>query len=254
MIAAYVEGEVTRSEGAAVEAQLAESPVARRTVARLREIAEGLAAPVPELERVDLVIPWSREATARGRGWSFVARPGMYAIAVAALVVLSVAVRKPASDEFRAKSAEPGERRGRWAGIRVYRVDASGKASPLGRGMRATDGLLFSYSNLGPLPFEHLMIFGVDAQHEVRWFYPAYDEEGTNPASIPIEKGDAEVALPDVVHHDLAPGPFAIHALFSQEPLHVLDVEARVREQPDPTEKLSFKDATEQIIMAMIAP
>jgi hypothetical protein len=268
MLAAYFEGEVTPSEGAAIEAELAESPRARRQLARLREIGEALAAPIPEIEKVDLVIPWKRAAAARSRsGWDGWPRiPGMLAVAAAIVAVTFAAVRRPEPDEFRAKSALGGNSRERWSGIRVYRVDSAGEATRLNDPLdskgearlndrfRVTDGLLFSYTNLGPRPLDHLMVFGIDAGGQVRWFYPAYDQEGTNPESIAIKKGDADVPLPDVVHHDFTPGPLAIHAVFTDRALRVLDVEALARERRDPMAPLPLDGAVEHVVAEVVEP
>jgi hypothetical protein len=254
MLAAYVEGEVTRSEGAAVEANLAESLLARQKVASLRQIGECLSAPISEIERIDLVVPWRRAPRVSSAAWHRLVRGASYALAVAAVAVVAIALRKPAAAEFRAKSAASGEHRERWAGIRVYRVDASGEATRLVDRVHAADGLLFSYSNLGPRPLGHLIVFGVDARHVVRWFYPAFDEEGTDPASIEIKKGDADVALPDIIHHDLPSGPLAIHAVFTNRPLHVLEVEALVRERSDPSAELSLPGAVEQVVTTRVEP
>src|SRR5580704_17556283 len=107
MLAAYLEGEVTPSERAAIETELDESPRARRRLARLREIGDALAAPIPALEKTDLVVPWKKAAATRARpGWNGWRRiPEMLAIAAAMVTVTFVALRRPADDEFRAKSA-----------------------------------------------------------------------------------------------------------------------------------------------------
>jgi beta-glucosidase len=43
--------------------------------------------------------------------------------------------------------------------------------------------LLFSYTNVGPAPFEYLMIFGIDARDDVHWFFPA--RESDSPTARP---------------------------------------------------------------------
>lgn len=255
MLAAYLEGEVTPSEGAAIEAELAESPQARRRLARLREIGEALAAPIPAIERVDLVVPWKRAIGRSHSTWDRWRRiPGVLAVAAAIAAVAFVAVRRPEVDEFRAKSALGGNSRERWSGIRFYRVDATGETERLIDRFRVADGLVFSYTNLGPQPFDHLMVFGVDASGAVRWFFPAYDREGTNPESIAIKRGDADMPLPDVVRHDFASGPLAIHAVFSDGALRVLDVEAAVREQRDPKAPLALGGAVDHVVAAVVDP
>jgi hypothetical protein len=119
------------------------------------------------------------------------------------------------------------------------------------------DGLLFSYTNLGNNPFVYLAIFAVDGRKNVRWFYPAYEIPGTNPASISIKRGLADVPLPDLVHQDWAPGPIAIHALFSYEPLHVQEVEAlleHVGSQQATREPLNVSGTLDQVTTAELVP
>ena len=53
-LTAYLEGEVTASERAAIEAELAESAEARRRLGQLRGLKSLLEAPATELETIDL--------------------------------------------------------------------------------------------------------------------------------------------------------------------------------------------------------
>jgi len=94
------------------------------------------------------------------------------------------------------------------------------------------DGLLFAYTNLGAQPFEHLMLFCVDAAGELHWFHPAYASEQENPRSIAIEAGQ-DLALPEVVWLDLPRGPLTIYAAFTRRPLDVWSVEAWFAAHPD---------------------
>src|SRR4051812_39760607 len=55
LLAAYVHGEVTRSEAMAVQHELARSPEARRRVQAMRDVGAALARPIPELESLDMV-------------------------------------------------------------------------------------------------------------------------------------------------------------------------------------------------------
>ena len=232
-LAAYLEGEVTPSEAAAVERLQAASVAARNHLAELRSIRDVLAEPSAATRAVDLVPSLARalEAPRRAAGArrSSLGR-GLAAAASIAVVVAGVG---PASRDagFRAKSAA---RRQRARALGRHPDLSSGPGQPAtacdGSNLRRRDGLLFSYTNLGARPFSHLMIFGIDARGEVRWFHPAYEQPGVNPGSIPVRRGDADVTLAEVVHHDLPPGPLAVHALFTARPLPVLEVEAAVRQ------------------------
>jgi hypothetical protein len=235
-LAAYIDGEVTRSEAERVEAEVATCAATQRRVAGLERIRDALASPVPELESTDLAAS-IREAIALkppARGWARARRwlaPACIAAAgmLAAVYGIRDAPSAPsqAGEEFRAKSARPEHgTAARWAGIQAYYVHSGHEPSRVSGRVPADAGLLFSYTNIGRRPFEFLMIFAIDARGEVHWAYPAYERAGTNPSAIRIEQGEAEKPLAEVIHLDLAPGSATLHALFMMRPLRVLDVEA----------------------------
>ena len=260
LLAAYLEGEVAASERAVIEAMLREDPRARRTLEQLRHIASSLAAPVPELESIDLAarvhaelarpVPAPPKRRASLLPWATV-------LAAAACVGLWWAggvAPEPAepSMEFRPKSAGSGlSDAQRWAGVQIHRAVTPTSLEALGPEMRADDGLLFSYTNIGPEPYPYLMIFGRDASGEVRWFYPTYEEAGTNPTSIAIESR-AHVSLGDVITHDYAPGTMVIHALFTRKPLSVVDVERWLRDKPSGLEQSPVDDASLQVVRVRV--
>jgi hypothetical protein len=229
-LAAYLEGEVTGSERDAVEQQLGESAAARRALDQLRDVKSLLEAPAPTLEGLELgprvsralKAPLPKPPSRIGKVWA----ASVAVMAACAALALLIAGRPSHDAEFTAKSSSralPDAKR--WAGVRVYRVAGQAAPEPLGESVSGADGLLFSYTNLGQQPFGYLMLFGVDAKGEVRWFYPAYDVAGENPQSIAVARGAADVALGELISHDFAPGPLAIYALFTSEPHHVLEVE-----------------------------
>jgi len=97
------------------------------------------------------------------------------------------------------------------------------------------------------------MIFAVDGSGQVRWFYPAYQQAGTNPASISIQ-ANANVPLAEVVRHPFAAGPAAFQALFSRRPLHVEEVEAWLARQPPANSALPWPETYRQIVMTSVDP
>jgi hypothetical protein len=256
-LAAYLEGEVTASEAAALEAQLAERPAARRRLAELREMGAALGQPVPELEAIDLAARVGRAIRSpapiprrRTPVWA-----GLLALGAAGAAA-AILVGSPRHDEFLARSAAAGSTDGeRWAGVQAYRVgEAAGAPRPLGEQMAAGDALVFSYTNLGPRPFAYLMIFAVDARGEVRWFQPAYETPGSDPPSIGVAAGQAEAPLGEVVRHDFAPGPLVIYAVFSRQPLHVRQVEAVVGGARGAPAGLPFEDTVVRRLSTQITP
>jgi len=235
-LAAYLEDEVTASEARAIEAALAGDAEARKRLGELRALGDALSAPLPELERVELTSRVRKALAEPAPSPSGRRRPRTWmlgaAAALAAAFALVVGARPERSQdaEFRAKSAAIAPNGARWAGIEVHRVDATGASERVRERLSPRDGLVFSYTNLGPAPFEYLMIFAVDAQGRVYWFYPAYEQAGTDPAAVAIQKRTSETRLPDVVHHDFAPGTLSIHGLFARRALRVSRVEAWIGE------------------------
>ncbi|MFZ5897019.1 MAG: anti-sigma factor family protein [Myxococcota bacterium] len=239
-LAAYLEGEITASERAGIEAELRDSADARRTLDQLQNVKNLLATPAVDLESIDLASrvraavrhPAGGRKAARRQRWSPLWLGGLAACVGGVLFI----VARPNDDaEFRSKAnATISSEGNRWAGIQVYRVSDGGAPERLSARMAPHDGLLFAYTNLGKQPFNYLMIFAVDAANQVRWFYPAYETVGTNPKSIAIERGRANVALGDLVQHDLADGALTLYALFTKEPASVLEIEAWVKEHGRP--------------------
>lgn len=258
MLAAYLEGELTPSEKAMIDAEIADSTAVRRRLERLCAIRDALCRPASGLGEVDLVpdirraieaprpaAPWRRGL----RSWY----AGLVAVASCMLVLGGAMLLRPASSEFRPKSGAAAEGRERWAGIQVYRVDDGHAPERVARELSAGDGLLFSYTNLGRDPFDYLMVFGVDARGEVRWFYPAYVQEGTNPTSIRIGRRHSNVPLPELIRHAWPPGPLAIHALFTGSPLAVLQVEALLRQPHRGDEPLSLPGASDHVVRVTVS-
>ncbi len=263
-LAAYLEGALTQSEARTLEAQLAQSTDAQRALAELSAIRDGLSAPIPELENVDLRAsvrraveePATRSVRPKEVRW-YAWSASAAALVAAAYVVMLARAPRVATDhtEFRAKPATtaPADP-ARWSGIRAYRVRGEEPPTPLAGALSTHDGLLFSYSNLGDDPFKYLMIFAVDGAKQVRWFYPAYQVPGTNPSALAIESGQSERVLPEVVEHDFARGPLRIFALFMDEPLSVSDVEARVSQLKTTRIDWPTSRVRVQSIEAVVAP
>jgi hypothetical protein len=237
----YLLGEMTRSESEDAERAIADSRRLQARVAELRAMMDELARPPEWVARADLVgevrtrMARPREVPARRRGWVL----GGMAVAAAALAILFVrgSVARDGSG-FRVKgsaAADPD----RWVGIELSRGDAR----PIAPGQRLSAGeLMVRYTNLGPAPFDYLMVFAVDAAGQVAWFYPAYERAGTDPAAIRIERGAA--LLPDLIRHEFAPGRLTVCGLFLRRPLTVGKVEAALAgRQPAPGERLRFSDA-----------
>jgi hypothetical protein len=159
-----------------------------------REIQTVASAPAPRRWRLPLVL------------------------AVAAVLAIVVSPRSQPVPRGGAGALAPA--------LHVFRA-VGGSVEPVGAQLRAADGLLFAYSNPG-VAYSHLMVFALDGQQRIYWFYPAYERPGEDPAAVPIAQGRSGVELSEVIHQELAPGPVRLFALFLPRAERVLAVEAAV--------------------------
>ncbi|HWM88948.1 MAG TPA: hypothetical protein VNO33_24020 [Kofleriaceae bacterium] len=231
----YLLGEMTRSEIEETERLIADSRRTGQRVAELREMMDDLRQPPEWADSVDLVGEIgarlarkpgraAREIGARRRRWAIGGGATALAAAAAVLLVMRPGEPDPLPGEVRPKAAAPPGDPDRWVGIQLARP-RDGAPEVVEAGDRLAAGeLQVSYTNLGTQPYSHLMVFAVDRAGQVRWLYPAYEVEGTDPHAIPIASG-AGVLLPDLVEHEFARGRLAICGLFLRRPLGVGQVE-----------------------------
>lgn len=254
-LAAYVGGALESQERSAVEGALRDDPEARRRVAQMEQLTSALAAPLPEIECIDMPRrvreAWAVRKKARKTrliAWSVVAS--------AACVVLGVATQLAKRDvaEFQSRDANPQLDEGRrWSGVRIYRATSDTQVERVASEIKRQDRLLFSYTNLGATPFQHLMIFAVDGERNVYWSYPAYEAVSSNPSSTPITSR-ADEPLPDLVEHTYPAGVLTFYALFSQQALHVREVEDWIASDPSSLATHIGTDASLQVIQLAVGP
>jgi hypothetical protein len=243
VLLSYLDGELSADEAAAIERVSVDSESVRRELDSLRTIRRALEAPVADLERREVTLP-RRSVAPRvpARGLRRLVAPAWLGLGAAAILLCGVGLGQllPRPEELpsfgdrdvRAKSGALTDA-ARWAGIRAFRLGARGAQPERLRGhLRQEDGLLFAYTNLGDEPYAHLMVFCVDAEREVHWFYPAYVAARDNPVSVPIQVGQ-EVALSEVVYVSLPKGPLTLYAAFTREPLDVQSVEGWLEAHPE---------------------
>ncbi len=238
---AYLEGELPQSSSEQLAADLKSSPTAQKDLEEYRALMADLALPNSQYEKVN-IYPQVRRSLAhtpaQERPWLFhwqVFLSASVALIVGMLMggllpIFKAPHKKSVlvdEDTIRAKSAGAEmDETNRWINIETFHVGQDGQPRPLKRQFSHSDGLLFAYSNVGPRPYSFLMIFAVDQTGNLFWYYPAYEEKGANPQSIPIVKGRTRVQLRQLVRQKLSEGPLIIFSVFSRQPYPVRKVEA----------------------------
>lgn len=153
-------------------------------------------------------------------------------LAAACAAVVLVVARPHDDDGFRARGGNAVTETGR-PSLGIYRVGADGitRAQRAGSDIRSGEPLAFSFTNPPATGFTRLMVFAVDQDDRVFWFWPAWTNPADDPASIYITPGTEPTELGESVRHPLTPGRVTIYALFSTQERHVHDVEAALKRE-----------------------
>ncbi|HLK90270.1 MAG TPA: hypothetical protein VKZ18_10270 [Polyangia bacterium] len=180
-------------------------------------IVASAAPSAPEVQRRP-VLPWRSS-----RPWSLL---GAGAVAgVLLLVAVGVHPRSVPVPVARGTIAEA-------AGaptVHYFRTVGDHQTEPVAGTIRPDDGILIGYSNPGA-ELSYLMVFAVDVQGAVHWYYPAYEHPGDNPAAPSIRTRAVGVELGEEIRHALPAGPLRMVTLFLRRPLRVEEVEGMVWE------------------------
>jgi hypothetical protein len=234
----FVDADLSPERLARVEQHLELCGACAKQVTGLSELVSDVVAEVPQPgwdvgEHVDAVMkrldaPALRSTNGQLAWWGG-------ALAVAAAAALFVTTGGPDVDapqgELVARGAAAASSLSRDVGVQVYARDAAlrplGSASVIGQRTALTAGL----RNLGNQP-AYLLLFAVDANHDVHWLAPEFTVASSDPAAVTIAPATAEQLLPSsVVFDDLAAGSLRVVAVITAEPTRVSEVESLGPEQ-----------------------
>ena len=166
--------------------------------------------------------PFALEIASRSL-WSF--RPsfvrGASALAGLLLLVAVGAHLKPVSGPV-ARGTTGGEVGA--PAVHFFRTVGGRQTEPVAGTIQPDDGILIGYSN-PRAELSYLMVFAVDVQGAVHWYYPAYGRPGENPAAPLIRTRALGVELGEEIRHALPVGPLRLVTLFLRRPLRVQEVE-----------------------------
>lgn len=233
-IARYLQKDLSAAEAEQLEAQLPEDPELQRILHKERTLVELLSAPVPAIDRLDVVSGVHRrlQTPKKSSAWPWISGLGVALAALALFALLPGPMLESEWPGMTARSAQP-KSDSQWMGVQVWTAGPQGMV-PVGTTIEAESELLFSYTNLGPKPAEYLMVLGRDARGQIRWYYPGWTDPDSDPPAITIQAGEAQVVLKEAIRHDLPTGPLQIRALFFASPQTVREVEMKLDgELPD---------------------
>jgi hypothetical protein len=236
----YVEGEVTASQTEILDAALAVSKESRFRLARVQKAVNHFSNTddvadidlLPAIRQRIAALPSeaapSRRFSVKGLILSLAAAAVLF-LAMPAYFLASKSEEKSTPEGIRAKSATDGhDSRKRWIALNAFHLSENEAPVRLGETLHPDGGLLFSYTNLGPTPFRHLMVFAIDETGQVYWYYPAFLDERDNPKGIRIKSGVSREGLHEVIAHPYKEGELVLFGLFSDTALSVSDIENSV--------------------------
>ncbi len=147
----------------------------------------------------------------------------------------------------------------RYVGVDVYQATKPGDIRPVQGTISTSTELLFAYRNIGPNPFDYLMIFGVDQSGEVFWYYPAHLDSSANPPSIATAgRGGWQGATQSDWARTSPRRPRNLCGIFTHAPLRVKQVETLIQRHRVAGRKqglrLSIDDSGQHIIALEVLP
>ncbi len=141
--------------------------------------------------------------------------------AAVALFVLGRSVDPPGRDLAARGAGAPS-----LPALFVYQMGTGPAPVLAGQHLSRQDELAFAYGNPGGRKF--LWIFAVDEHRHVYWYYPAWPSGAPAPRPLPARPGVGPHELPEAIRHGLDGTRVDLHALLSDEPIAVTDIEAQI--------------------------
>jgi hypothetical protein len=179
------------------------------------------------------------------------------ALALAAALVATVWLARPAprpelTPRGIATPAGPGRHLGFEAFVHPSSRTQARRPLHEGDSLAPGDGLSFLIYNRSHQE-SRFLVFGLDAERTVHWFYPAYLAPGTDPISPVLAAAPEVVSLSEGVTPDHpAAGDFQVVAVFAPEELRVQRVEQLLSEGSLDALRQQYPGAEIQIIRARV--
>jgi hypothetical protein len=138
---------------------------------------------------------------------------------------------------------------GNQVNLLIYRFQKGKSPALVVDEISRSDELAFAYENRTGK--KRLLVFGIDEEKNIYWYYPAWVKESDNPVAVPIQSGDAIHELPEAVTHQIQGSSLRIYAIFTNELISVRQVEEMLRDR-EFSEGKAVKDAFQTSILLKV--
>jgi hypothetical protein len=166
---------------------------------------------------------------------------GVLALAACALIYVK---SRPHEPEFQARGRDEAPMAG--PRLAIYRLAPPAPPTPVVDSIARGDELAFAYANPpGETARKHLMVFAVDEQRRVYWYYPAWTRAEDDPVAVAIDVSGQLVELREGVVHPFDVGRIRLYAIFTDQAPTTREVEARVAVSPPLAPVLGLPSAVE---------
>jgi hypothetical protein len=227
LLAAWTDADVTREQHQRLCQHVLECGRCAVQAKQLRALTHDLRslelAPAAPRFSAEFEARLTATQSVRGR-----ARGPLLAAMASAAAVLALGLFFVVPGRF---SERGGATRGSRVGFEVYLHEPGREPARLHDGHSAGTSAGYSFLVFNrSRQQQRLLLFALDAQAEVHWFYPAFLDPTSNPRSILIPAAPQVRALPEGITPEApAPGAFRIVGVFSRAALTVHEVESVLR-------------------------
>jgi hypothetical protein len=145
--------------------------------------------------------------------------------AAMAVGAVAIAVGLGARSDLQARGATTSASQ-----LLVYELATGQAPRPVLSEVRGGSGLAFAYANIGRK--QHLLVFAVDDDRRVYWYYPAWRSLEEDPRAIDIVRDDAIHEIPAAITHHIAGRRLQLFGIFVNDALSARHIEALVARAP----------------------
>lgn len=234
----FVDADLSPEQMERIDEHLASCGVCAARAAALRELIEDVRAPMPADDfdaGAHVAGVMSRLETAAELPKARRASRWIGALAAAAGLALYFGYGAGGEDAgyFAARGGNAESSLSRDVGVQLYAQEGALKPLQAGGRVRPGTPLTAGLRNVGR-DAVYLLLFAVDARHDVHWIAPQFTVAGEDPSAVVVAHSPDEKLLPSAAaFDDLAPGRLRVVAVIGRKPARVSAVESLSKTELD---------------------